>query len=141
MKRFFLLLLLVGTFAGCCGEPRQSYLILLEAGPETREGSARALHAMLYAAELKRSGHEVTLLFDGAGTEWARDLRDAENPLRSTYQKMEEAGVKEIICEACSRAFHVDEALKEGKVPLVSEFEGHPSLSKWLEKGYAPLVF
>lgn len=30
--------------------------------------------------------------------------------------------------------------IKKRKVPLVSEFEGHPSLVKWLKQGYTPIV-
>lgn len=35
------------------------------------ETMARAVHAFLYARELKEHGHEVRLVFDGAGAEWA----------------------------------------------------------------------
>lgn len=101
---------------------------------------ARAVHALLYATELKEAGYEVALVFDGAGTEWAKALLDPENKLRPAYEKLEKLGVTQIICDFCSRVFHVQEDLEKGKVPLVAEFVGHPSLVKWIKQGYIPIV-
>lgn len=101
---------------------------------------ARAVHALLYATELKQNGYDVALIFDGAGTEWAKALLDPENRLHPAYAKLQGQGVTEIICDFCSTAFHVKEDLKKGKVPLVAEFEGHPSLVKWIKMGYMPIV-
>ncbi len=45
-------------------------LIILQAGTESHEGSARALHSVLYAKELADAGATIRLVFDGAGTGW-----------------------------------------------------------------------
>ncbi len=141
IKKIFLpLIVMAGLVIGCQASGGKKYLIILQAGTESHEGMARAAHALLYATELKKAGYTVTLIFDGAGTEWAKALMDPENKLHDSYRKLQEAGVTEIICDFCSRAFQVQEDLKKGKVPLVSEFEGHPSLVKWLKQGYVPIV-
>ena len=44
--------------------------IVLQAGTDSHEGRARALHAVLYASELADAGATVRLVFDGAGTGW-----------------------------------------------------------------------
>ncbi|MFH1724985.1 MAG: hypothetical protein ABII00_10240 [Elusimicrobiota bacterium] len=66
-----------GLSAGCgiSTVPAPKFLIILQAGTEGHEGMARALHAILYAQELKKGGHEVALMFDGAGTGWARKFK------------------------------------------------------------------
>ena len=141
MKKMFLpLILIIGLGLGCQTHSSQKYLIILQAGTESHEGMARAVHALLYATELKEAGYDVALVFDGAGTEWAKALLDPENKLHPAYEKLEKMGVTQIICDFCSRAFHVQEDLKKGKAPLVAEFEGHPSLVKWLKQGYIPIV-
>lgn len=125
---------------GCGKLTPQKYLIILQAGTESHEGMARAVHALLYATELKEAGYEVALVFDGAGTEWAKALLNPEHQLHSAYEKLDTLGVTQIICDFCSRAFHVQKDLEMGKVPLVAEFEGHPSLVKWIKQGYLPIV-
>lgn len=140
LKKILPLFVLLGLMIGCQGLTKQKYLIILQAGPEGHEGMARAVHALLYATELKEAGYEVALVFDGAGTEWAKALLDPENKLHPAYEKLEKLGVTQIICDFCSRAFQVQEDLKKGRVPLVAEFEGHPSLVKWIKQGYIPIV-
>jgi hypothetical protein len=46
----------------------KKFAIILQAGNELHEGKARALHAFLYATELKSKGYEIVLIFDGAAT-------------------------------------------------------------------------
>ena len=43
--------------------------IILQAGAEGHEGMGRLLHSPLYSKELHERGHDVRLVFDGAGTE------------------------------------------------------------------------
>jgi hypothetical protein len=136
MKRMLLLMLLLAgvTFAE---EPKGKYAIILQAGSETNEGMARAVHALLYARELAENGYDVVLIFDGAGTGWAKELQKPENPLHKHYLKVKELGMVEEICDYCADAFEVKDDLPEQqKKLLVGEYEGHPSLVKWIERGY-----
>ena len=131
--------------AGCAmcpaSRPKGKFLVILQAGTETHEGLARAVHALLYSAELLEAGHDVVLLFDGAGTEWARALRDPKHKLHARYKKLAGLGVVEEVCDFCSGAFKVKDDLKKiGGVPLVGTYSGHPSLVKWIDAGYAVIV-
>jgi len=119
-------------------ESKGKYAIILQAGKESHEGMARAVHALLYGMELKEHGHNVVLIFDGAGTEWVEEWTKYEstNKLTPIYQKFQKAGVTEVICDYCSGAFKVKSALNERKIELTSEYEGHPSIAKWVDKGY-----
>ena len=40
-------------------------LIILQAGKESHEGMARAVHDLFYSKELKEHGHKAALVFDG----------------------------------------------------------------------------
>ncbi|MGH7820903.1 MAG: DsrE family protein [Candidatus Binatia bacterium] len=121
---------------------REKYVIILQAGKETHEGMARALHALLYARELKEHGHAIVLVFDGAGTEWAEEWTkpDSTHPLAPAYRKLRDAGVTEVVCDYCSGAFQVKGKLRERGVPLTAEFDGHPSVARWVDEGYRLLV-
>ena len=127
------------TLQGTTGT--RKFVIILQAGTESHEGLARAVHALMYSAELLEAGHKVVLIFDGAGTEWAKALRDPQHRLHSTYQKLAALGAIEEVCDFCSGAFGVKEELtKFGQVPLVGTYNGHPSLAKWINSGYTVIV-
>lgn len=118
------------------------YLVILQAGKETHEGMARAVHALLYSRELKEHGHDVVLVFDGAGTEWAEEWTKPEstNKLTPMYQELSKAGMTQVVCDYCAGAFAVKDALKDRKVGLTAEFQGHPSIAKWADQGYQIIV-
>ncbi len=121
--------------------PKDKYAIVLQAGNETNEGMARAIHALLYATELAENGYQVVLIFDGAGTGWANELRKPENQLHKQYLKIQELGMVEEICDYCAEQFEVKEQLPpRQRALLVGGYEGHPSLVKWIEKGYRIIV-
>lgn len=121
--------------------PKDRYAIILQAGNETNEGMARAVHALLYAKELAENGCKVVLIFDGAGTGWANEFRKPENQYHKKYLKLQELGMVEEICDYCAEKFKV-----KGQLPpvqrafLVSDYEGHPSLVKWIDRGYQIIV-
>ena len=144
MKRMLMVLLLLSGFAFAESPKKKAtdgYAIVLQAGNETNEGMARAVHALLYAAELAEKGYEVVLIFDGAGTGWANELRKPENPLHKHYLKVQELGMVEEICDYCADQFKVKATLSERqKLLLAGDYEGHPSLVKWIEKGYQLIV-
>lgn len=118
------------------------FLIILQAGKESHEGLARALHALLYSKELKEHGHEVVLVFDGAGTEWAEEWTnpDSQHKLAPMYRELSQQGSTSIICDFCAGAFAKKEALTERKAPLIGEYQGHPSIAKWVDKGFQIVV-
>ncbi len=120
----------------------QKYLIILQAGRGTHEGMARAVHSLLYTKELKEHGHEVRLIFDGAGTEWVGEWsrQESDDKLRPMYLDLKEKGVTEDVCDYCAGAFSVKEQLKKNEVGMVSDYQGHPSIAKWADQGYQILI-
>ena len=149
MKRISMIVVLLTTavlLAGHYGcrakEPGKRFAIVLQAGKEGHDGMARAVHALLYATELEEKGYEVVLIFDGAGTEWAEELSnpDSQSKLLPMYKAFKKTGIEEVICDFCAGAFGVKEELKDRQYPTVSEYQGHPSIEKWIRKEYQLIV-
>ncbi len=123
------------------GGGKGRFAIFLHSGAETNEGRSRAAHALLYAEELAENGYEVVLVFDGAGTGWARVFQDPACPLHERYLKVLSLGVVEVICDHCAEESGVKQQLSERqRAVLASEYNGHASLVKWIEHGYRIIV-
>ncbi len=151
MKRF-----LIGIFALFVGliflsdsgsedlkkSEKGKYAIILQAGTETHEGRARALHSLMYSLELKQAGNDVVLIFDGAGTEWIEAFTNPEkrSGFENMFKMLKDAGVVQVICDFCATAFKVHKNLEERKLPMESDFLGHPSIAKWTSQGYQIIV-
>jgi len=118
------------------------FAVILQAGNGTHEGMARAVHALVYATELKEAGYEVVLIFDGAGTTWYDELSDpdSQSSILFMYETFKKAGIAEVVCDHCADAFRVKNRLLSRQSPLLSEYEGHPSLVKWIRKGYQLII-
>jgi hypothetical protein len=147
MKSKMIIVLLAAFFAflpfqSLSAKEQGKYLVILQAGKETHEGMARAVHALLYSKELKEHGHDVTLVFDGAGTEWISEWSTPESTdkLKPMYEDLKKSGVTQVICDYCATAFKVKENLVKDKVRTTSEYAGHPSIAKWADEGYRIIV-
>ncbi|GAB5601706.1 hypothetical protein FJNA_02300 [Thermus sp. FJN-A] len=113
--------------------------IIILAGTETHEGLGRLVNALMLAQELKGSGDEVRIIFDGAGTQGLAALSDpghrAHALLLAVRDRIQGA------CAYCARAFGVKETLEALGFPFLSEFRDHPSLRSLLEGGYQLVTF
>ncbi len=115
------------------------FLFLILAGTETHEGIGRLVNALAIAKELKEEGHEVRLVFDGAGTEGFSALASPDHGAHALF-----AAVADRAAGACRRgagAFGVRASLEALGLPLLSDYEGHPSLAGYLARGYRVLPF
>lgn len=60
--------------------------------------------------------------------------------LRARYVVLKKAGVTQIICDFCAVAFNARKNLEANHVPLTAEYEGHPSIAKWIDQGYQLII-
>lgn len=140
-KILVVVLMLAGTLSAVEEAPKGKYAIILQAGAETNEGRARAVHALLYASDLAEHGYDVALIFEGAGALWARELEKPENPFHRHYLRIKQLSIVEEVCDYCADAHDVKQDLsKEQERLLVGDYEGHPSITKWVDKGYRIIV-
>ncbi|HSR88733.1 MAG TPA: DsrE family protein [Pontiella sp.] len=134
-------LMLTGTLFAAENAPKGKYAIVLQSGAETNEAKARAVHALLYAADLAEHGHDVVLIFDGAGAGWVRELQKPENPFHRHYLRIKQLGMTQEICDYCTDVHDLQKDLaKEQEQLLVGDYHGHPSIAKWVGKGYHIIV-
>lgn len=117
--------------------PAAAMLIL--AGTETRADLGRVVNALQIAREFDDAGDDVTIIFDGAGTQWVPALSDEGHKYHALYEQ-----TKHVIagaCSYCAGAYGVKDAIEDSEVELLSEFEGHPSVRKLISNGYQILTF
>lgn len=114
-------------------------LIILQAGTESHEGRARALHSVLYASELAEAGATVRLVFDGAGTGWlARWRREDGPPSRAAalFAELKAGGLAYEVCDYCAGAFDVRDELTEQGEALTGAYMDHPSIASHVADGF-----
>jgi hypothetical protein len=99
----------------------------------------RVANAIQVVKEFKRAGDEVELIFDGGGVVSAVELADPEGARHKLYEQVEDkvSGV----CRYCARAFGVYEKAEALNLPMLDEFQQHPSLRSRVENGYQIITF
>lgn len=100
---------------------------------------ARALHGLLYAQELHEAGHEVTVIFDGAGTTWVKEFEDPSNRFNPIYKAVKKLGIIAGACEYCAGVYGVADEVKEAG-PTLGERNGHPSIAQLVADDFQLIV-
>lgn len=114
--------------------------VLVLAGTDTKADLGRVVNALQIARELDEAGDEVTVIFDGAGTQWVPTLSDEEHKYHALFVKTRSviAGA----CDYCANAYGVKEQIERiDGITLLDEFDGHPSVRKLLSNGYDLVTF
>jgi len=138
-----LIVLFIASFAVHAeAKDSRKFLVVLQAGTKSPEGMARSLHALLYSQELHDHGHEVTLVFDGAGTQWVDEWSNpnSQSKYKSLYDNLRREGVTLVICDYCATAFQARTHIEQEKELLSAEYQGHPSIAKWVDQGYEVII-
>ncbi len=113
--------------------------VVVLADTETHEGMGRVANALEAVKEFKQHGDEIKLIFDGAGVKWAATLSSHDHKLHHLYQQVSDkvSGV----CRYCAGAFGVKEVAVSCNIPLLDEYDGHPSFRELLAEGYQVITF
>ncbi len=113
-------------------------IVILTDG-KSEEGLGRAVNALVAAKEFQQAGDEVRIIFDGAGSRCLCAIADSEHQ----YHKLL-ADVRENVqgvCKYCASAYGVEEGVKAAGMPLLDDYNGHPSFRKLLAEGWQLLTF
>lgn len=113
--------------------------VIVLAGTETHEGLGRIVNAFEVAKELKEAGDTVTMVFDGAGAEGLATVSSPDHKAHGLYTALREqiSGA----CSYCANAFGVRTKLERAEIPLLSDFEDHPSVRTLMQQDYQILTF
>lgn len=118
--------------------PKVAIVVLADLN-ETHGDLGRIVNALETAKEFKEAGDEVQIIFDGGGTASAVALADPEHRMHKLWTDVED--VVEGLCRYCAQAFHVYEEAQELELPMLAEFEQHPSLHSRIVDGYQVITF
>jgi hypothetical protein len=108
--------------------------VLVFADSETHADMGRMSNALAIVKEFRDAGDKAKLIFDGAGATWPGKLANESHPLHPLYRNLKEniSGA----CSFCAKAFAVKEDVERAGIPLLSDFDGHPSTRQLLVTGY-----
>lgn len=113
--------------------------IVVLADTETHGDMGRVANALEAVKEFKEAKDDIKLIFDGAGTKWISELANPDHPLHGLF-----ASVKDKIagaCKFCAVAFGAKEGVQAGGIPVLGEYDGHPSFKKLVSQGYQVITF
>jgi hypothetical protein len=113
--------------------------LVILAGTELREGLGRVVNALTTAKELRASGDEAVVVFDGAGTQWIATLADETHRYHALFEQARPA--VRGACDYCAEAYGVRDQVEAAGIPLLDEYERHPSLRSLLVDGYDVVTF
>lgn len=112
--------------------------IVILAGTDTHADRGRMVNGLQVAKEFGDEGDEVTIVFDGAGTQWIPKLEDPDDSMHAIYRSLQD---KVVVCDFCVNAFHVDEEVEQSGVTREADFQGHPSIHGLVSDGYEIITF
>lgn len=96
------------------------------------------IHVLLNALDLKDSGAEVKIVFEGQAVTLPPILTAENNGL---YKKVHEEGLIAGVCEACAKALGVYEQIKDLELPFLNDMNQHAGLRPFTTQGYLVLTF
>ncbi len=119
-------------------------IIILSDPKAGEEALGRAFNALALAEEALRSGDEVEVLFNGAGTRWPEELTKVTHPANGLYNAVREV-VKGASC-GCAAVFGATKGLEACGLPLLKDksLAGTPGLAnlrRYLAEGWQTLIF
>ena len=113
--------------------------IIILSDTDSMEALGKVSNAFILANEAIENSDELRIIFEGTGSKWIGELEKEDHKLHGLYK-----GVKNHItgvCLHCSKVFGVkNEVLKAG-LPLLDEYDNHPSLRNLVVEGFQILTF
>jgi hypothetical protein len=113
--------------------------VVILAGTDGHENLGRLVNGLETAREFAETdGDEIELIFDGAGTQWVPELEDEDSDHHELYRTVRE---DTSVCDYCSGAFGVEDAVADAGVRVLDDHGGHPSIRSLVDNGYEVITF
>lgn len=123
---------------------KTAIIILSDPQAGSEEALGRVFNGLVAAYDAKQRGHDVTVLFQGAGTRWSGLITSADHPVNGLYEAVKDkiAGVS---C-GCADVFGARQTAVTHGFSLISECavpgtSGLPSVARLLADGYSVVTF
>ena len=113
--------------------------VVILAGNESHADYGRLANALEAAKEFaENDDDDLKLIFDGAGTQWVPELEDEESDYHELYQAVRDDAA---VCDYCSSAFDVADAVSDSGLATLAEYDGHPSIRSLVDDDYEIITF
>lgn len=113
--------------------------VVILAGTESHSDTGRLVNGLQTAKEFAETdGDEVELIFDGAGTQWIPELEDEDSDYHELYQAVRD---NTAVCDFCSGAFGVEDAVNDAGIVTLDDHDGHPSVRSLVDDSYEVITF
>ena len=123
---------------------KTAIVILSDPKSGSEESLGRLFNGLAAAYDFKQKGDEVSILFQGTGVRWAKQLNNSDHPAHQLYKSIEPhvAGAS----HACTEFFSTPKEVIKNGLELIKDNEvpgtaGLPSLQKLIADGYQLLIF
>ena len=113
--------------------------VIILADTDTMEAMGRVSNAFMLIKEAAENNDDFKLIFEGAGAKWIKELEKEDHKLHNLYKE-----VKPLItgvCSFCAQAFGAKSSVQKVGIPLISEYNQHPSIRKLVVEGYQVITF
>jgi hypothetical protein len=113
--------------------------IVILAGNESHSDYGRLANGLEAAKEFAETdGDEVEVIFDGAGTQWIPELEAEDSDYHELYLAIRDDAA---VCDYCSGAFGVADAVEDAGITVLGEYDGHPSIRSFVDDDYEIITF
>lgn len=113
--------------------------IVVLADTESHGDLARLVNALEAVKEFKEAKDDVQLIFDGAGTKWIPELSRPDHKLKGLFDAVKDRVTG--ACSFCAEAFGIHQRIPLCGIPLLQEYERHPSFRALIAQGYQVITF
>ena len=119
-------------------------IVILSDPKAGEEALGRTFNALALADECLRSGDEVEVVFNGAGTRWPEELSRIAHPANALYNAVRET-IRGASC-GCAAVFGATKSVEACGLPLLKDkaLAGTPGISnlrRYVAEGWQTLVF
>jgi len=99
------------------------------------------IHVLLNALDMDSKGYAAKVVIEGAATKLIPDLAKPDTPLHTLWEKAKAAGLVAGVCQACAGKMGTLDAAKAQGLELLADMNGHPSMSGYVQEGFAVISF
>ena len=99
------------------------------------------VHVLLNGLDLHEKGHKVKIVMEGPATTLLSEIEFLDAPVPSLFKKATDKGLMDGFCLACATKLGVKDAAEASGLSPLSDMNGHPSVSRYIEQGYTVINF
>ncbi len=99
------------------------------------------IHVLLNGLDMKEKGMDARIIVEGAATALLPKLAEPRNPLNKLWEKTKSLGIVDGVCKGCAHKMGTIDEAKKQDLALLDDMSGHPSMSRYMEKGFEVISF